>query len=92
MVHKMNGVVKRFRDSEIGLYYLGTTKEKHVATTLINTVEDNKSKYINADYIKALVARTTQKIIGRPSPRTYLQLETQPLVQECLRRPICPRV
>ena len=74
MVHKTNGVVKRFRESERGLYYLDTPKEKHVSTTLINTVANNKSKYTNANYSKYLVARNTQKLIGRPSLRTYLQL------------------
>ena len=62
---------------------MDTTKEKHVATTLINTVADNKSKYTNADYLKDLVARTTQKIIGRPSLQTYLQLIDEKLLMNC---------
>ena len=83
IVHKTNGVVKRFRESERGLYYLDTSKEKHVATTLINTVADNKSKYTNADDLKALVARTTQKIICRPRLWTYLQLIDKKRLKNC---------
>ena len=63
---------------------MDTTKEKHVATTLINTVADNKSKYTNDDYLKDLVARTTQKIIGRPSLQTYLLLIDEKRLMSCL--------
>ena len=83
MVHNTNGVIKRFRESEPGLYYLDMSKEKHVTTTLISTVVDNKYKYTNADYSKALLARSTQKIICRPSLWTYLQSIDKKRLKNC---------
>ena len=59
------------------------SKEKHIATALISTVADNKSKYTNAGYSKALLARITQKIIGRPSLQTYLQLIDEKRLKKC---------
>jgi hypothetical protein len=57
------------------------TSASAVALT-INTVDDNKSRYTNHDYSRALLARKIQDI-GRPSTRSYLHIIGNNLLPNC---------
>lgn len=61
-VVKPDGTVRVFKQSPCGLYYLDARIEK--GTTLVNTVQHNRSKYTNRDYSRALFARKLQGVIG----------------------------
>jgi hypothetical protein len=50
---------------------------------LVNTVDDNKSKYTNRDYSQATLARKIQNIIGRPSTKTFLHIVDNNLMPNC---------
>ena len=65
-VHLNDGCTRSFTQSRQGLYY-SDIQESTSATVLVNTVEYNKSKYSNRDYLRALDARKLQNIIGGPS-------------------------
>ena len=55
IIHKPDGSTKQFIQSERGLYYLNTSTK---CVMLIDTVDNNKSKYSNTDYSHAqLVCR-----------------------------------
>jgi hypothetical protein len=51
--------------------------------TLINTVEGNKSSFSNRNYSRAVLARNIQKMIGRPSNRTFLKIVENKLLPNC---------
>ncbi len=80
VVRKDDGTTRCFKQSRRGLYYLETGK---TSTVLVNTVDDNKSRYTNRDYLKATLARKLQNIIGRPSTRTYLHIIDNNLMPNC---------
>lgn len=61
-VHLPGNKVCSFKESEKGLYYSDICENK-AATVLVNTVEYNKSKYSNRDYLRVLNARKLQNII-----------------------------
>jgi hypothetical protein len=75
VVHKSDGTTRSFVESKKGLYYVDTINEQHNdnkkahGNVLINTVDDNKSRYTDQAYSRALVARSLQIKIGRPSTR-----------------------
>jgi hypothetical protein len=69
-VHKDDGTTRAFKQSKQGLFYMDTA----AGITLVNTVEKNKSKYMNRDYSRAVLARKLQKVLGRPSTRDYLRI------------------
>jgi Reverse transcriptase (RNA-dependent DNA polymerase) len=71
VVHKPNGTQRCFQQSPNGLFYSDTAE---TSTVLINTVDDNKSKFTNRDYSRAVLARTIQKTIGRPSTATFITI------------------
>ena len=52
-------------------------------TVLITTVADSASNYTPADYSRALLARKTQQIIGRPSMRDYIRYVENNLIPNC---------
>eukprot|EP00978_Attheya_sp_CCMP212_P010733 scaffold26100_cov31-Attheya_sp.AAC.5 len=66
VVHKPNGVQRVFTESNHGLFYMDT---KSTGVVLVNTVEDNKSKFSACDYSRAVVSRRVQKTICHPSTR-----------------------
>ena len=72
IVHKEDGTTRCFEESRRGLYFLETTGG--TATVVVNTVADNKTRYTNRDYSRAILARKLQNIIGRPSTRRYLAI------------------
>ena len=85
---KHDGTVRVFKQSPKGLYYIDTKEQDHEDTghydvNLINTVEDNRIKYSERDYSKAVLARKVQKIIGRPSTMTFLGIVDKNLFQNC---------
>jgi hypothetical protein len=79
-VHKSNGTKRVFKQSSRGLYYADTAQ---VGIALVNTVEDNKSKFTNRDYSRAVIARKTQKMIGRPRNHTYINIVQNNLLKKC---------
>ena len=71
IVTKPNVAMHYFVRSERGLYFLDTATRDAV---LINTVTENKSRYSNRDYARAVCTRTVQDIIGRPGIKDYLKI------------------
>jgi hypothetical protein len=69
-VHKADGTIWIFKELPCGLYY-SDTSIREVGTLLVNTVDHNKSKCTKRDYLRAVQARKTQKMIGRPSTRSF---------------------
>ena len=88
---KHDGTVRVFKHSPKGLYYIDTkaddydeTEEPgHYDVNLVNTVEDNRIKYSERDYSKAVLAHKVQKIIGRPSTTTFQSIVDKNLLQNC---------
>lgn len=82
VVHKNDGTMKGFnKESRHGLYFMNTAT---TATVLVNTIEDNKSRYTNCNYSHAVLARKLQYVIGRPSTRSYLHIVEKELLPNCL--------
>ena len=87
IVHKPDGSTRNFKESNRGLYYHDTstmvTGVSEAGTVLITTVAGNASNYTPADYSRALLARKTQQIIGRPSMRDYIRYVENNLIPNC---------
>ena len=87
IVHKPNGSTRNFKESSRGLYYLdtstGVTGVVETGMALVTTVANNASNYTHADYSRALLARKTQQIIGRPSMRDYIRYVENNLIPNC---------
>jgi hypothetical protein len=82
LVHKDDGAVKVFKESEKGLYYLDTSPTaRHVA--LVTTVEKNKSKFTNRDYVRAKLARKIQVLIGRPELTDFVSYLDESMIPNC---------
>jgi hypothetical protein len=80
VVHKDDELSRTFQQSPRGLFYMDTTQ---TGTLLVNTVAENKNKYTNRDYSKALLARNIQKRIGRPSTRAFIRIVDNKLLPNC---------
>jgi hypothetical protein len=80
VVHKTDGMTRSFLESRHGLYFMNTAT---TSTTLVNTVDKNKTRYTDRDYSQALLARKLQNIIGRPSVRSYLNVVANNLLPNC---------
>ena len=87
IVHKPDGSTRNFKESSRGLYYHNTstavTRVADTGTVLVATVADNASNYTHADYSRALLARKTQQIIGRPSIQDYIRYVGNNLILNC---------
>ncbi|KAI2491389.1 Reverse transcriptase (RNA-dependent DNA polymerase) [Fragilaria crotonensis] len=81
-LHKSDGGVRIFTQSDKGLYYLDT-QEDTTGVSLVNTVADKATKYSERDYSKAKLARSIQKIIGRPSTRTFISIVEKNQLPNC---------
>ena len=79
-VIKPDGSMRVFRQSGRGLYYMSV---KPGDVTLVDTVDDNRSRYNNRDYSQAVLARKIQSLIGRPSTRTYKAIVDANLLPNC---------
>lgn len=77
VVTKSDGTKRVFRASDTGLYYFDAAPEAHA---FITTVAQNKDKYTNRDYNRALLARKIQQRIGRPGTRYYINLVDNNLI------------
>ena len=75
-VSKQDSEVQSFVQSPTGLYFLDTAKAESTANgnVLVNTVAGNKYRYTNTEYSKAVRARKTQILMGRPSTRCYMEI------------------
>ena len=81
-LHKKDGTVRVFTQSDKGLYYLDT-REGEDNVVMINTVEGNSIRYSQRDYSQAKLARKIQQTIGRPSTKTFLSIVDNNLLQNC---------
>jgi len=80
LVHKPNGVVRKFSQSPNGLFYLDTAQQ---GTLLINTVQGNQEQYTARARQQAELARKIQDIIGRPSTRDYIRIVESNQLPNC---------
>ena len=91
VVTKPNGEQFNFTESSSGLHYLDTSNRnpsRGAHTTLVvNTVAENKKKYTNNDYLRAMRARELQMIVGRPSTAAFLDLLKRNVIANC---PVTP--
>ena len=85
VVTKVDGSKRIFKQSERGLYYMetDTTHKAGNEAIFVTTVEDNISNYTNKDYSQALLARSLQRIIGRPSTHQLLHIIENNLLPNC---------
>jgi hypothetical protein len=81
VVHKADGNERCFKQSEKGLFYLGTNEK--LGTVLINTVAGNKGSYTKRTYKQAMLARKVQNMIGRPSLSSFLKIVENNLLKNC---------
>ena len=64
-----------FKQLERGLFYMSTANMDGGDVALVNTVDDNRSRYHVRDYSRAgVLARKLQAIIGRPSVQQSRQI------------------
>ena len=79
-VTRPDGTIRSFIPSTSGLHYCdtGTT-----GTTLVNTVEENRSRYTRRAYNDAARARRLQDTIGRPSTRDYIKIVEGGMLMNC---------
>ena len=91
VVTKPNGEQFNFTESSSGLHYLDTSKQNPSAgahtTLVVNTVAENKKKYTNNDYLRAMRARELQMIVGRLSTAAFLELLKRNVIANC---PVTP--
>jgi hypothetical protein len=67
-VTKTDGSVHVFEQSNCGLYFMLTNRED---MALVNTVNNNMSRYNNCNQSQAILARKIQNLIGQPSTCQY---------------------
>lgn len=80
LIHKEDGKVHRFAQSEQGHYYLNTAKQ---SLALVTTVDDKKSKYTSCNYSAALSDRRLQNILVFSSTRAFLKVIENKLLPNC---------
>ena len=88
IVHHTDGTQQIFQQSSRGLYFLDTSLTPQPVTVtngtvLVTTVADNASNISYADYAQAVLARKIQKIIGRPTTRTFIYIIENNLLPNC---------
>jgi len=82
-----------FKESDHGLFYLDTVADRvedrfdltddESRVALINTVDDNCSKYTNHAYLCTELAQKIQHVIGHPSIKEYIQIIKRNLIPNC---------
>ena len=88
VVHRKDGTQRIFQQSPRGLYFLDTsvtpqpTSGGH-GTVLVTTVADNANNFSNSDYAQAVLAHKIQKIIGRPTTRSFIHFLDNNLLPNC---------
>eukprot|EP00957_Ditylum_brightwellii_P173290 13192703-Ditylum_brightwellii.AAC.2 len=71
MVERKDGMVRKFKQLEQGLYYSVMDDSNYV---LVDTVANNKPKFSHQNYPCAVTARNLQKSISSPSLKSYLDI------------------
>ena len=94
-VMKSDGTCRIFKESDRGLFYLDTATNKvkdesdvagddeESGVALINTVDDNRSKYTKRAYLRAEHAPKIQHVIGHPCTKEYIQIVERNLLPNC---------
>jgi Reverse transcriptase (RNA-dependent DNA polymerase)/Zinc knuckle len=72
-----------FEQSPSGLYFIDTAATQKLGSVFVTTVEDNKSKFSQRDYLRAIEARKLLCKIGRPSQKTFLHILDKNLLPNC---------
>ena len=70
-VHKPDKILI-FKEATRRLYYYDTADRNKESTVLIQTVDENKSKFTTYDYSRAKLARKIQRRNGRPGTAHYI--------------------
>ena len=83
IIYKPDRSMRVFKQSDRGLYFMDSKMASTTEVTLVNTIDDNCSNYTNHDYSCAVLARQLQKIIGRPSTRTFTKIVENNLLPNC---------
>ena len=81
IVHKPDGNYWHFVQSDRGLYY--TDVGRDTSEVLVNTVQENLENYTRGAIKRATLARSIQKMIGRPSTKDFLQIMQNNLLPNC---------
>jgi hypothetical protein len=81
-IEKPDGTIRTFHESTRGLYYLDTATAQ-TGVAMINTVQENKNRYTQRDYSRAVLARKIQATIGRPSTRQFIDIVERNLLPNC---------
>ena len=88
---------RKFHQSIRGLFYMDTDSNVNnilltagnkrgcitKSRTLVNTVDDNRNRYTQQEYSRALVVQKLQQIIGKPSTRTFVSLVDRNAIPKC---------
>jgi hypothetical protein len=87
-VRKEDGSTVRFgrssgRDGPAGLYRAVLGNKGLHGVTLVNTVAKNKSNFTKEEVNRAELARTFQKIVGRPSTKDLIRYVTRNQLPNC---------
>ena len=88
IVHRNDGMQRIFQQSSQGLYFLDTSLTPQPitgnnGTVLVTTIAHNANNISNTDYAQAVLARKIQKIIGRPTTRTFIHIIENNLLPNC---------
>jgi len=82
VVTKEDGSVQVFGKSDNGLYFYDMAVTEHSAV-LVNMVEENKTRYTDAEVTRASNARVLQTSIGRPSTRRFIDIVNNNELRNC---------
>ena len=82
-MHKENGEDRLFHQSKNGLYFWNARTFNQEEVVLINTVENNSSRYSHRDYSQAKIAKKQQRKIGRPSYKDYQTIINNKRLKNC---------
>ena len=82
-VHKPDKLLI-FKKATRRLYYYDTADRNKESTVLIQTVDENKSKFSAYDYSRAKLAQKIQWRIGRPGMAHYIHIIQNKGIPNCL--------
>jgi hypothetical protein len=83
VVTKDDGTERVFQMSQSGLFYSDTAVSDAHAAVLVVTVDENKTRYTNAEVSRAEVARKLQTKIGRPRTRKLINIVDHNQLRNC---------
>jgi hypothetical protein len=85
VVTKDDGSVRVFQVSANGLYYydVKAAAMDNDAAVLVNTVNQNKTRYTNAEVTKAEFARALQRKLGHVSRAEFIRIVTNNMLPNC---------